>query len=1070
MTSKKLLLLGLLLALAVVKATEVDVDLEEEDSEEAEWMIKNTPKPTPAYKPVYERATHKPTLQVTTQKPHNQNIAQLGMREAEKYAGQKIQNYANDKADQAKAGLQDKLKSGLGNTVGGKLGDLAGKGIDVAKEKLPDVVANAYEQGKKIVGQKVQEFLQDCAAGRKAAAVAPACKLLVKGLAIGKAYLAVLDIDYQEKPYTKVSGTVDLTGFFGHNTPIFQFEVDAKPGAGVGFVISTDKPVRVSLADVVRVLLPSGLGLGPLADKIISGAHLDAAAIRVAQIAVNIDPYGFQIKGIAEFLGSTTFNFLVADVKGTPVLSFEVNLDGPKIDQLINSALGPIAKIFKVFTIEELNFAIANNDLDTSRIPALKWNPNHGVEKGVAVYFLGRFDENGPSPLGQILAKFLRGRWGFSLVMRETLFKLNLMLPEVHFSERVQLIKNNMYIKAGISPPTLIFGMDSTLRIKVTSDILDFHASINARMHDPSVEVLMEMIGLWRGAFGISGLTFGNVVGNIAIGVRPPWVTMFELGGELSIGQNDPISGKGYFRVDTENPLQNWYFFKLNRLTVGQIFRHFLGINNLPGWLAESGFPQGCQSSFSLSNTATRFGDKIPMGFSYKGKFNLFGYKAFADVNYGPTQFKFYIELDPLSLGPVIQLYRSRSNTNQGPLGHVEGSLKPLNLKAHIECYIKVFLFQVEAKIILEPGYFYFNVKTNIFIFDVSLYAQASYSKDPLKLDVVFRADVNTYTTKAQIVEGIRAIKAAANGALTAARDDVDRKQRDLRDKANNVCHGGDDCGFKCDVHLLEEMGFEVAEKDHDVFTVSNSEMLFIESEMYMQELSKLSVEDMEAIGLIKSDAEIESEVASFLELQQHDSSEAALETTVNEEAIHEMVEEAFQHNNNKFIKKLFNKAKDAVTHVVHKVEDVGKKVVEKVADVGKKVVEKVADAGCNVGKAACKGGCAVAKASVDAAAGTLEVAKGVLRGVEATVSATLGLIDKILSSFDIGISIGGHLNRQSFGFDFSFDLRLGAADLKFSVNLQVNLAKIEDLVRHALSNIKEWLKKKIPGLDKIIH
>eukprot|EP00455_Lapot_gusevi_P034166 TRINITY_DN375_c0_g1_i5.p2 TRINITY_DN375_c0_g1~~TRINITY_DN375_c0_g1_i5.p2 ORF type:complete len:436 (+),score=214.86 TRINITY_DN375_c0_g1_i5:52-1359(+) len=435
--------------------------------------------------------------------------------------------------------------------------------------------------------------------------------------------------------------------------------------------------------------------------------------------------------------------------------------------------------------------------------------------------------------------------------------------------------------------------------------------------------------------------------------------------------------------------------------------------------------------------------------------------------------------MDPFTLGSVFKLWRGRNNRSQGPIARAEGSLKPFNVKAHIECFISVFLFEVEATIILEDKKYYFDVYTNIFLFDVHVFVSANWQGGIEKADVQFRAEINTYKTKAKIVEGIRSIRAAATEALQAARADVQRKQDEMRRAADNVCHGGKDCGFNCNVRLLEEMGFEVSEKDHDLFSVSQEEAIFIESELYMRELSALSVEDMEALGVIVSDADLSSSHA-LLELDNLDVSQVSLDTEVNLESIHEMFDEAVEElaqdlellelNHDKWIKKWFNKAKDLGSKAINKAKDLGSKVINKAKDIGKNVVEKVANAGCNMGKGMCKAGCAVGKGAVDAAASTLDVAKGVLRGVEATVSGTLGLIDQVLSSFDIGIAFGGHLNRQNFSFDFAFDMRLGNSKVNFSVRLDVSITKLEDMAKQALARIKEWLKAKIPGLGKIIH
>lgn len=170
------------------------------------------------------------------------------------------------------------------------------------------------------------------------------------------------------------------------------------------------------------------------------------------------------------------------------------------------------------------------------------------------------------------------------------------------------------------------------------------------------------MIGDWVGAFGIQRLTISNVMGEIGVTIRPPWLAVLALGGTIRIGDvNDPspIVGKLYFRIDTTDPTQNYFFGSVEQLTFGNIFTKILGVNvNLPSFLASTGFNFAMISYAQIDVAATAYMDFIPAGFRFSGQVNLFGKTASCTVVVSPSKFRFEFEFFSLSWG-ILNLYRS---------------------------------------------------------------------------------------------------------------------------------------------------------------------------------------------------------------------------------------------------------------------------------------------------------------------------------------------------------------------------------------------------------------------------
>eukprot|EP00455_Lapot_gusevi_P040573 TRINITY_DN45_c0_g1_i7.p1 TRINITY_DN45_c0_g1~~TRINITY_DN45_c0_g1_i7.p1 ORF type:complete len:1213 (-),score=621.75 TRINITY_DN45_c0_g1_i7:124-3762(-) len=757
----------------------------------------------------------------------------------------------------------ENVKDNLKETLMAPVNDL--------KNQATAAVNEAVDNAKNYVVAKGTEVLDSCANGEgDLASFQQACQLLKKGLEIGEAVAQVVDIEYDRKKGI-LSGHLDLSDLFG-GVPPFSFKI-IKKGNNIGAVFTPDTPIRVNIGRILRKIVPGGFGFGPVFDQIVSAAGFDKIEFQISEVAFNINPYGFRISGIADFLGNTPFNLLLAKSKGW-VFALDVSITEGVIESALDKALGSLKKIVCVFVIEQLDISLATNKLSWSEAPALKWDgaPGGSLEKGFALNMKARFDENSENPLGKFLAGFMKGTWELNLAVTTGEFKLALKLPEIIFSSRAKLAESDLHLVAGFSPPKMEFGVSATFEFKPTDDLLRFTAELNARMHDPSVEAGLSLIGTWHNAFGVTDLSIGNLVGKVAIGVRAPWILMLMLGGEIQYGadNNDPIKGSGYFRFDLENPMENYYYVNLGRLVVGQLFKHVFRANvALPGFLAESGFPEGCQASFALKNQQLPNGDEAPAGYRYKGKFQFLGFWAKVDILLWVTQFRFKVEFSSFKIGSTIQVSRSKEDMSNGPLAHVEGSVDPFHLKVHIEGYIKLFLFEAYVQIIVSPTMFHFQVKAPIFyIFDAEIEARASLTGNLADAGFSFQAKIGTGSTRDKVLEFIRDFREKALGDLEKAKRETEEAQKKVFDTANGVCNGGKDCGFGCGANFLETHGLK---KNADrAFDISFLEAQALDLAHNYKVIDSMSLKQFEDAGVVVRDEDLKlDDTIALIQLQE---------------------------------------------------------------------------------------------------------------------------------------------------------------------------------------------------------
>jgi hypothetical protein len=181
-------------------------------------------------------------------------------------------------------------------------------------------------------------------------------------------------------------------------------------------------------------------------------------------------------------------------------------------------------------------------------------------------------------------------------------------------------------LEAGIAPPSLSLALAGYLKIEIMGDKLKFYAKALLNLPNPTIGLELGMEGTWCGAFGIKPLCIGDILGRVEVMTVIPWLSAIAVGGTIQLGnpkygQNDPITGKVYVRVDIGNPQTNYFYGDLNKFTIGQFLNIIAGlkVDALPSIVAQTGFDKGVLFSYALGPVLLPSGDTIPTGFHFRG-------------------------------------------------------------------------------------------------------------------------------------------------------------------------------------------------------------------------------------------------------------------------------------------------------------------------------------------------------------------------------------------------------------------------------------------------------------------
>ena len=284
-----------------------------------------------------------------------------------------------------------------------------------------------------------------------------------------------------------------------------------------------------------------------------------------------------------------------------------------------------------------------------------------------------------------------------------------------------------------------------------------------------------------------------------------PGVTLtgLAIGGEVRVGDEScgaPLIATGFVGIDLLTPSQNYYYVNLEgSTTVGTILDTFCIDFSVPAPLAESGFPDGFLSSFSLSGVELPHVPlSIPQGYRFKGTLNILGLEASADINIGlPNGLYVGVSLPPLRIaGGILQMYASSTDRSNGPFLTADVDILPTpNVDIQASGYLNVLGISLETSLIITNTQFIFEIEGKFLdLFEASLRISASYGNiNSASFQVQGSFTNNLYSTLEDLISnGLDAAAEDATRAFDAVQRDLDNAQ-DTLDSATRVFEDAQD-------------------------------------------------------------------------------------------------------------------------------------------------------------------------------------------------------------------------------------------------------------------------------------
>ena len=341
-------------------------------------------------------------------------------------------------------------------------------------------------------------------------------------------------------------------------------------------------------------------------------------------------------------------------------------------------------------------------------------------------------------------------------------------------------------------------GTENSVGIYGAIDLSDPDITLTARIYLSTSGVVLEMTmsGCWENTFGASFLDICSIQASVAM-IPGVTLTGLSLGAEVRIGDEScgtQLIATGFVGVDVLTPTKNYYYVNIQgSTTVGSILEALCVNFDVPAPLAESGFPDGFLSSFSLFGVELPHVPlSIPQGYRFKGTLNILGLEASADVTIGlPDGIDFAVALPPINVGGgLLQMTASKSDTSSGPFLTADIDILPTpSVDIQASGYLSVLGISLETTLTITNTQYIFSIEGKFLnLFDASLRIFASYGNIRT---ASFRVQGSfTNNLHSTLENHIKNVLSEAADDATKAFDDAERdlnSAKDTLDSARNA-------------------------------------------------------------------------------------------------------------------------------------------------------------------------------------------------------------------------------------------------------------------------------------------
>ena len=329
----------------------------------------------------------------------------------------------------------------------------------------------------------------------------------------------------------------------------------------------------------------------------------------------------------------------------------------------------------------------------------------------------------------------------------------------------------------------LSFGLIGSIEIKRPA--ITLNAAIKLTVSGVTLEGSMS--GCLNETFGSPYLTICNLYLAMTINPTPSPISGLEFGGRMEVGKKscgNVLTAEGYIGINVIDPNQNYFYADIGPLTFQKFFDAFCMSVSLPKPLADSGFPNGFRTSFSLLDKELPHARiSIPVGYVFKGTLNILGLEAYADINISPTRLALKASLPPLKITNIFKMYKASTDKSNGPLIDVDISTRNLP-KIEASGFVEVFDISLEARLLISISkYEVFVAGRFLDLFEASLLISAQYSKSITSSSFVvegkFKNDL--FDRIAQSVrDGLKKSADEANKHISATQNKIKVEQAKL--------------------------------------------------------------------------------------------------------------------------------------------------------------------------------------------------------------------------------------------------------------------------------------------------
>ena len=447
-------------------------------------------------------------------------------------------------------------------------------------------------------------------------------------------------------------------------------------------------------------------------------------------------PFGIQpqqiiVSGNPEIWGykTVTITAVAFRYSGKIRLIQKFSMDSVSVASLIKKITGIGLYKLKILNKKiDLGFILSPNAIKGVSLDHIPEFKGFNIDQGISIKAPLEWPNDCSSDAFCSVAIKLLG--GAKLTLQATItnarsFTLTATIGNLKLGGGVVLINAGLQIVSGINPTIGVVGSISLKNPKIT-----LTAAIRATISGVKLEGSMS--GCWNNAFGSSYLTICNLFLAMSIVPSPLPISSLEFGGRIEVGKKScgkVITAEGYIGINYINPNENYFYANVGPVTFQSFFDTFCLSVKLPRPLAESGFPKGFKTSFSLLGKELPHARiSIPSGYVFRGAINILGAEAYADIYIQlPTRITAKITLPPLKIGNIFKMYLSSKVKSKGPYLNADiNTRKPPYVEA--SGFVEVLGISIEAKLIISTSKYELSITGKFLnLFTAALRITASY-------------------------------------------------------------------------------------------------------------------------------------------------------------------------------------------------------------------------------------------------------------------------------------------------------------------------------------------------------